>query len=192
LVSPSRGNLFSSDAVFAALRLGRYHGPGRRCKGFRLLRLCLNNRHLSFPPSMYRDGSENPGGVGAEPPHRKWRGRQSGEEPWRNAEMKLLLVLCGRIHDSEEIQVLEKLRGATGLAEYGKPRIQQFFSVGCDSAPNGGLSWLLAPRFGPSWHGPSRKCRRAGWDLTKHLAIMAVSCFRLARRHALPALRNRT
>ena len=34
---------------------------------------------FSLPPSMYPYGSENPGGVGAEPPHRRRRERQSGE-----------------------------------------------------------------------------------------------------------------
>ncbi len=53
--------------------------------------------------------------------------------------MKLVLALCGRMHDGEKIQVLENLRGVTGPAEYGKPQIQQILQVECDSAPNGGL-----------------------------------------------------
>jgi predicted MPP superfamily phosphohydrolase len=40
-----------------------------------------------------------------------------------------ILVLCGHTHGGGEVQMLENLQVVTGPAEYGKPRIQQIFSI---------------------------------------------------------------
>ena len=56
--------------LFATLRPGRHHDASGRCEVSRLSRCARKELRRILPPSMYPDGSENPGGVGAAPPRR--------------------------------------------------------------------------------------------------------------------------
>ena len=51
-------------------------------------------------------------------------------EAARSPSQCQILVVCGQTHSGGEAQVAENVRGVTGAAKYGKPRIDMVLQVG--------------------------------------------------------------